>query len=50
MAMDTGETGSAAPKEWDLGSVTEEERQIKQSLDVDEKEDHSEVMNDSAFL
>lgn len=68
MSMDTGETGAAAPKERDLGSMTEEEQiayamQMSmadaekpeesakaESMDVDEKEDYSEVMNDPAFL
>merc|ERR1711955_43382 len=68
MSMDTGESGSAAPKERDLSSMTEEEQiayamqmsmadaekpeeAVKaESMDVDEKEDYSEVMNDPAFL
>merc|ERR1712179_824192 len=68
MSMDTGESGPAAPKERDLGSMTEEEQiayamqmsmadaekpeesEKAESMDVDDKEDYSEVMNDPAFL
>jgi len=68
MSMDTGEAGAAAPKERDLGSMTEEEQiayamqmsmadsekpeeaSKAESMDVDEQEDYSEVMNDPAFL
>merc|ERR1712183_1032485 len=53
MSMDTGEAGGAAPKERDLSSMTEEEQiayAMQMSMEVAEKDDYSEVMNDPAFL